>query len=95
MGDRKVGPSEGCEKYKVIFENAHTPRHLLIYPNSNASFLLFDENDEREAVDYLGAEIAKDAAELIRITNGCLIHVLGKHIVCLDVLGEMTILGVP
>src|SRR6266576_5958105 len=28
---------------KVIFEDTHTPRHLLIYPNSNASFLLFDE----------------------------------------------------
>jgi hypothetical protein len=78
---------------KVIFQGALASRHLLIYPNSNASFLLFDENDESEAVEYLRAEVAKDATELARTTNGCLVHILGKHMVCLDALNARTILA--
>ncbi|SRR6266851_1982519 len=77
---------------KVIFRDAIAARHLLVYPNSNAAHLLFDENDERKAVDDLRAEI-KAANELPCMVNGCLVHVVGKHLVCFDALGEMKILA--
>lgn len=77
---------------KVIFQDSSAARHLLVYPNSNASILLFDEDDEREAVDALRGEIAKDTTTLSRMANGCLVHVLGKHLLCFDALGEMRVL---
>ncbi|HEY1944606.1 MAG TPA: hypothetical protein VGH40_21030 [Roseiarcus sp.] len=77
---------------KAIFQDSSAARHLLVYPNSNASILLFDEGDEREAVDVLRGEIAKDITMLSRTTNGCLTHVLCKHFLCFDALGEMRIL---
>jgi hypothetical protein len=77
---------------KAIFQNLPTRRHLLVYPNSNASFLLFDEDDEREAVDYLRAEVAKDSA-LSNLVNGCVVHVLGGYLVCVDALGEARLLA--
>jgi len=77
---------------KAIFQDSSATRHLLIYPNSNASLLLFDEDDEREAVDELRAEIAKDPATLSRTVNGCLVHVLCKHLLCFNALGEMSVL---
>ncbi len=77
---------------KVIFRDSSAARHLLIYPNSNASVLLFDEDDERDAIDKLRAEIAKDTAALSKVANGCLVHVLGKHLLCFNVLGEIRVL---
>jgi hypothetical protein len=78
---------------KVIFRISPAARHLIVYPNSNASFLLFNEDHEREAVEDLRAEIIKDAAALSHEANRCLVHVLGKHLLCFDALGEMTILS--
>jgi hypothetical protein len=77
---------------KIIFQDSSVTRHLLVYPNSNASFLLFDEDDERAALDDLRAEVAKDAATLLQTANGCLVHILCKHLLCFDALGELKVL---
>ena len=77
---------------KVIFRDSSATRHLIIYPNSNASFLLGDEVDEQDAINKLRAEIAKDAAALSEIVNGCVVHILGKHCVCMDALRNLTVL---
>jgi hypothetical protein len=85
---------------KSIFRPSPIARHLIIYPNSNASILLFDEKDEREAIHNLSEAIAQDTAEavakgaasLVQITNGCLVHVLGKKHVCFDALNDVTVL---
>jgi hypothetical protein len=74
---------------KAIYQSAHVRRHLLIYPNSNASFLLFDEDGEREAVDDLRAEVMKYDGTLAQLVNGCAIHILGGYLICIDALGEM------
>jgi hypothetical protein len=74
---------------KAIYRSVHFPRHLLIYPNSNASFLLFDHDDEREAVDDLRAEVMKYDGVLTRLANGCAVHILGGYLICVDALGEM------
>jgi hypothetical protein len=55
---------------KVIFESSPTARHLLIYPNSNASILLFNEEDEGKAVGNLYEAIAEAAVALAETTNG-------------------------
>lgn len=77
---------------KAIFANSSAPRHLLIYPNSNASILLFDESDEREAINHLHAEIAEDRTTLSLTANGCLVHVIGKYLILFDVFGEWRVL---
>lgn len=82
----------GRKSGKVIFRDSPVPRHLIIYPNSNASLLLGDEVDERDAIDKLRAEIVKHAAVLSEIANGCLVHVLGKHSLCMDALSNLTVL---
>ena len=78
---------------KVIFRDSSVARHLIIYPNSNASLLLDDEGDERDAIDKLRAEIANDITKLSHTANGCRVHVLGKHLVCFDALGEIRVLS--
>jgi hypothetical protein len=77
---------------KVIYRASPAFRHLIIYPNSNASFLLFDEGDEREAVDDLRAELAKHVGSLESLVNGCAVHVVGGYLICLDALGERKLL---
>jgi hypothetical protein len=77
---------------KTIFRDSTSARHLLVYPNSNAAQLLFDEDDERKALEDLRAAVSKDAATLSHTANGCLVHVLGKHLLCFDTLGEMRVL---
>ena len=72
---------------KAIFRSTPTARHLIIYPNSNASILQFDEGAEGEAIRNLREAIASEAASLAQTTNGCLVHVLGKYLVCIDVVG--------
>ena len=79
---------------KVIFKDSPVARHLIVYPNSNASILLFDEEDEVEAIGNLSDQIAKEFKLLLQITNGCSVHVLGKYHVCIDVTGEMRIVAV-
>lgn len=77
---------------KAIFETSAAARHLLIYPNSNASALLFDEDDEREAANVLVARVAEDVS-LCSLLNGCVVHVLGAYLVCVDVLGRARMLS--
>lgn len=81
---------------KIIFKFSPTPRHLIIYPNSNASKLLGDQlgqegKNEWEAIGHL-REAIDNAADLAKITNGCLVHVLGMRHICVDVLGDMKVL---
>jgi hypothetical protein len=70
---------------KAIFEGSQAARHLVIHPNSNVSILLFSEEDEGEAIRKLREAIATEAASLAQTTNGCLVHVLGKYSVCINV----------
>lgn len=72
---------------KAIFQPTTIARHLLIYPNSNASFLLFDADDERVAADYLELYVTKESENLSQSANDCFIHVLCKHFLIFDVLG--------
>jgi hypothetical protein len=77
---------------KVNFRDSAAPRHVIVYPNSNAAQLLFDEDDERKAIDDLRATVTNDAVALSRTANGCPIHVLGKHLLCFDAMGEAKVL---
>jgi hypothetical protein len=81
---------------KVIFKSSLTPRHLIIYPTSNASLLLADQphqdgKNEREAIGHLRQAI-DSAGNLARVTNGCRVHVLGERHICVDVVGDMKVL---
>ncbi len=81
---------------KVIFKSSLTPRHLIIYPNSNASKLLGNQlgqegKNEREAIGHLRQAI-DNAGNLARVTNGCHVHVLGMRHICVDVVGDMKVL---
>jgi hypothetical protein len=81
---------------KIIFKSSLTPRHLIIYPNSNASKLLGDPlgqegKNEREAIGHLRQAI-DNAGNLVKITNGCHLHVLGMRHICVDVVGDMKVL---
>ncbi len=73
---------------KAIFVKSSIGRHLVIYPNSNASALLNDVEDEHEAFGILGELIEMDLDGYIQTANGCLVHVLGKALVGFDVLGK-------
>jgi hypothetical protein len=79
---------------KVIFRHstAAARRHLIIYPNSNASILLSDDECEQEAICNLRDAIGRARALLAQITNGCLVHVLGKKHICSDIVGDTRIL---
>jgi hypothetical protein len=79
---------------KIIFKDSPTPRHLIIYPNSNASILLSDDEGERDAICSLRDAMGK-AATLAETTNGCLVHVLGKRHICIDIVGDMRVLHRP
>jgi len=78
--DRKTG--------KAIYVSSATSRHLVIYPNSNASFLIFNKKEERSAFAILFDSIASKRQKLIGLVNGCAVHVLGKDHVCFDVIGK-------
>ncbi len=78
---RKVG--------KAIFLRSETNRHLVIYPNSNASSLLFDDEDERVAFGFLREAIEIKRDTYVQAANGCLVHILGKEYVCFDLLGRV------
>jgi hypothetical protein len=73
---------------KSIFAKPDAGRHLVIYPNSNASALVNDEEDERTAFGFLEELIAANRNGYAEIANGCLVHVLGKELVGFDVLGR-------
>jgi hypothetical protein len=74
---------------KAIFEKSDAGRHLVIYPNSNASALVNDAEDERAAFGYLGELIETNLSEYLVATNGCLVHVVGKELVGFDILGRV------
>jgi len=59
----------------------------MINPNSNASVLIADEEDEHRAFSILAQAIEPHRTKYTGTTNGCAIHVLGKHFVCFDLLG--------
>jgi hypothetical protein len=76
------------KEVKTICLPSVVKRHLVIYPNSNASVLLFNNEHERAAFNYLDKAIAERRDEFLRAVNGCLVHVLGKEHVCFDLLGK-------
>ena len=59
----------------------------MIYPNSNASSLVNDAEDEQAAFGFLEELIEVNLSGFVEATNGCLVHVLGKELVGFDVLG--------
>jgi hypothetical protein len=73
---------------KAIYLLPDAGRHLVIYPNSNASFLIFDKRDERVAFTILFNSIGSQRQQLVDLVNGCAVHVLGKDHLCFDVLGD-------
>jgi hypothetical protein len=76
---------------KAIFSRSPAVRHLIIYPNSNASRLLFNEEDERDAISALCSSVTAEAKPLAELAGGCFVHILGKEYVCIDVLGRMSL----
>jgi len=76
------------KRSKSIFLLRNTDRHLVIYPNSNASSLILDYDGERRAFSILLGQIDAKRQELTKIVNGCLIHILGKSYIFFNVLGR-------
>jgi len=77
--ERKAGKT-------ICAQHSRVQRHLVIYPNSNASFLLFD--DEREAFSFLDGAITAKKDDLLKGANGCFVHVLAATYLYFDVLGQ-------
>jgi hypothetical protein len=74
---------------KSICMKSVANRHLVIYPNSNASILLSNEHDERAAFGQLNEIVEmSNRCSYVQMANGCLVHVLGKEYVCFDILGS-------
>jgi len=80
------------KRNKVIFSESDDSRHLVIYPNSNASFLIFGEEHERVTFSILQQALAPLIDDFRTIANSCLVHVLGKEFICLDVLNAFRLL---
>lgn len=74
---------------KAIFIRSDATRHLVIYPNSNASKLLTDHEEEHAAFGYLKEAIEENRNTYVRAANGCLVHVLGKEYLGFDLLGNV------
>ena len=72
---------------KSIYSSLMGGRHLIIYPNSNASALVSDQEDEREAFEFLELVIAERRKKYTEAVNGCMVHILGKVYVCFDLFG--------
>jgi hypothetical protein len=75
------------KRSKSIFLLRNTDRHLVIYPNSNASSLISDDEGERRAFSILLDRIDAKRQELKKLANGCFVHVLGKSHIFFNVLG--------
>ncbi|SFL42394.1 hypothetical protein SAMN03159423_1934 [Bradyrhizobium sp. NFR13] len=73
---------------KSIYSMDAESRHLVIYPNSNASVLVGSEEHERNAFSILTQLIDTRRTDYVGIANRCTISVLGKHFVCFDLLGS-------
>jgi hypothetical protein len=75
---------------KVVCRASHVARHLLIYPNSNASFWMgMDEREERRAFGKLRMSLVLRQEQRPITVNGCSVHVIGRHFVAFDALGRM------
>jgi hypothetical protein len=81
------------KRLKSIFMSPHPNRHLIIYPTSNMSVSLLSSETERAAIDVLQSLITHNATSIAQIANGCCVHVLGKHYVCVDILGTMRLVS--
>ena len=79
------------KREKAIFLCSLPFRHLIIYPNSNISTLLFDDQAGRQAINVLSTAISYEAKRLAQMANGCHVHVLGKEYVCINILGSMSL----
>jgi hypothetical protein len=78
-----------CRKGDKSICSLPTPdRHLIVYPNSNASQLIFDEADEREAFAHLRQRLKMEATQYAKVLSGCQMHVLGKALVGFDLAGR-------
>lgn len=77
---------------KSIYSPLMGERHLIIYPNSNASALLFDEEDERDAFEFLESAVGEQRKSYTQLVNGCMVHILGKEHVCFDLLGTIQLI---
>jgi hypothetical protein len=75
---------------KSIFLTINSNRCLVIYPNSNASALISSKQDEGRTFSILLGVIDTKRNKLLRIANGCLVHILGKEYVFFDILGKAT-----
>jgi len=73
---------------KAIYLLPDAGRHLVIYPNSNASSLIFGPREERDAFAILSNSIRSQRHQLLDLVNGCVLHVLGKDYLFFDVLGD-------
>lgn len=73
---------------KSIYSMNAASRHLVIYPNSNATMLIFGEEHERRVFSILTQTMEPRRNEYSAMTSGCAIHILGKHFVCFDLLGS-------
>jgi hypothetical protein len=71
---------------KSIFSGAYSMGHLVIYPNSNASFLLFDFEDEQRAFEIFKKALRSGYPSCE--TGGAQVHILGLKAVFFDVLGD-------
>ncbi|MGY8632126.1 hypothetical protein RAD15_06485 [Bradyrhizobium sp. 14AA] len=76
---------------KSICTSDASDRHLVIYPNSSASQLLFDEGDEREAFAHLRRRLETERAGYSEALNGCRVHVVGKLLVGFDLTGTFSL----
>jgi hypothetical protein len=57
------------------------------------SVLLLDKETERAAIDMLQSLVTRYATSIAQIASGCCVHVLGKHYVCVDILGRMRLVN--
>jgi hypothetical protein len=78
---------------KTIFKSSTSRRHLVVYPNSNASILMFDEEDERAGIKLFREQFASEEASLRQMANGCAVHILCHYIDCFDALGDARIVA--
>jgi hypothetical protein len=78
---------------KSICISTAQERHLIVYPNSNASRLIFDEDDERDAFSHLKDVIENERPRYADVLSGCQVHVLGKTLVCVDLVGACALIS--
>lgn len=76
---------------KSICSQNSPDRHLVVYPNSNASQLIFDEADERDAFAHLKEKLETERTRHVKALNGCQVHVLGKALVGFDLMGQFSL----